>query len=189
MTGLDGAFLQALNGRNQADLDREISTEIQLGIFTRTMNIRQSIALTGVIVMLVFPGCTSPKYSSVASIPADKALVYIYRKAALGGIAGNHHIFVNGQPVTSLYSGSYYPYFATPGTNIISSKMISPAVLMNLTINAMFQDDVCRLDTEAGKTYYVQFRIATTLGPKITQVDAGKGTKDITKCKLAESLQ
>ena len=138
--------------------------------------------------MLVLTGCTAPKYSSVTSVPPDKALVYIYRKAALGGIAGNHHIFVNGQPVTSLYSGSYYPYFAAPGSNVFSSKMLSPAILMSLTMNVMFQDDLCRLDTEAGKTYYVQFKIATTWGPKIVPVDAGKGGGDIKKCRLAKPL-
>lgn len=147
------------------------------------------IAFAGAIAMLSLTGCTSPKYSAVASIPPDKALVYIYRKAALSGIAGNHHIFVNNQPVTSLYSGSYYPYFATPGTNIFSSKMISPAVIMNQIMNAMSEGDVCRLDAEAGKTYYVQFRIATTWGPKIRQVEAERGEKDVVKCRLAKSLQ
>jgi hypothetical protein len=154
------------------------------------MTIRHSLnAFIAVAVTFALVGCTAPRFSPVAVIPGDKALVYIYRKAALGGIAGNHHIFVNGQPVTSLYSGSYYPYFAVPGTNSFSSKMISPAILMDMTMNAMFQGDLCQLDTEAGKTYYVQFKIATTWGPKIMRADGDKGANDIKNCRLAKSLR
>jgi hypothetical protein len=153
------------------------------------MSTRQFITLVGTVIMVALSGCSAPRFSAVATIPPDKALVYIYRKAALGGIGGNHHIFVNGRATTSLYSGSYYPYFATPGTNHFSSKMISPAILMNVTMNAMFPDELCRLETEAGKTYYIQFKIATTWGPKIVQVDAGKGAKDIEKCRLAKELK
>ena len=153
------------------------------------MNIRQLIILAGATVILALTGCTAPKYSSVTSVPPDKALVYIYREAALGGIAGNHHIFVNGKPVTSLYSGSYYPYFATPGTNIFTSKMSSPAIGQNLIMNEEFKHRACWFNAEAGKTYYVQFKIATTWGPRLTQVDADTGAKDIVDCRLAEPLQ
>jgi hypothetical protein len=153
---------------------------------TRTLflNLLVMAALT-----LLSSGCTAPKFSPVGSIPNDKALVYIYRKAALGGIAGNHHIFANGHPVTSLYSGSYYPYLATAGTNIFSSQMISPSALMNLTINAISQDEMCRLDAQPGQTYYVQFKIATTWGPKIVLVDNNKGLNDIQNCHLAKPLK
>ena len=149
-------------------------------------NILQVLMVVAVTLVLV--GCAAPRFSPVATIPKDKALVYIYRNAALGGIAGNHHIFVNGQPVASLYSGSYYPYYATPGTNSFSSRMISPAGTMDAIINAISRGELCRLDVEAGHIYYIQFKIATTLGPKIVQVDADKGAKDIKKCRLANPL-
>ncbi len=64
--------------------------------------------------------------------------------------------------------------------------MISPAILMDITMNAMFQGDLCQLNAESGKTYYLQFKIATTWGPKIVQADADRGAKEIKKCRLAK---
>jgi hypothetical protein len=53
-------------------------------------------------------------------------------------------------------------------------------------MNANFRDRVCQVEAEAGKTYYVQFNIATSWGPKMTLVDAETGAKDIQKCRLAK---
>ena len=146
-------------------------------------------AALGMIVTLVVAGCTAPRFSPVATGPPDKALIYIYRKSHLGGIAGNHRIFVNGQAVTSLYNGSYYPYFAVPGTNRFSSRIVSPSAIMDATMNASFQGDRAQLNAEAGKTYYIQFKIGTTWGPKMAPVDAETGAKDIVKCRLAKALK
>lgn len=145
-------------------------------------------ALIAVVAVLDLSGCAGPKFSPVASVPSQKALVYIYRKSALGGIAGNHHIFVNGQPVTSLYSGSYFPYYATPGTNFLSSKLLSLSVMLNMVMNAEFKDRICRLDAEPGHTYYVQFHIADTWGPKMKIVDPAIGERDIQNCHLAKAI-
>jgi hypothetical protein len=134
-------------------------------------------------------GCTAPKFKTDNELLQDKALVYIYRKAYLSGIAGNHHIFVNGEPITSLYNGSYFPYLASPGTNRFNSKLSSPSIVMNLTMNAMFKDTLLQLNAEAGKTYYLQFKIATTWGPKIVEMDADTGAREIAKCRLAKPLQ
>jgi hypothetical protein len=147
-----------------------------------------SVFILGAMVSLLF-GCAGPKFSAVASVPPNKAVVYIYRKAALGGVLGNHHIFVNGKPVASLYSGSYYPYLADPGTNCLSSKMVSLAIAINMTMNAQFKHQVCCLNVEPGKTYYVQFEIATTWGPKMTEVNADTGSRDIQDCELAKALK
>ncbi len=46
-----------------------------------------------IVSTLALTGCTAPRFSAVATIPRDKALVYIYRKAALGGIAGKSSYF------------------------------------------------------------------------------------------------
>ena len=134
-------------------------------------------------------GCAGPKFSPVTAVPSGKAVIYVYRKAALGGVLGNHHIYANGQPVTSLYSGSYYPYLAEPGTNYLSSEMVSLAIAINMSMNAQFKHRVCRIEAEAGKTYYVQFEIATSWGPIMTEVDANTGSRDIRECNLAKALK
>jgi hypothetical protein len=138
------------------------------------------LALT-VSVSLV--GCTAPRFTPVTNVPPDKALVYIYRKAHISGSAGNHRIAVNGQRVTSLYNGSYYPYLASLGTNTFGSALFSPSWVLNLAIK---DDDLFKLNAETGKTYYLQFKIATTWGPKIVQMDKQIGAKEITKCRLAK---
>jgi Protein of unknown function (DUF2846) len=139
-------------------------------------------------VSLVPTGCTTPKFKPETDVPQDKVLVYIYRKAYLSGIAGNHHIFVNGQPITSLHNGSYCSYLASLGTNSFNSKAFSPAVMIDMTMNASFKDALLELNAEAGKTYYIQFKIATTWGPKMVEMDADTGAREIAKCRLAKPL-
>jgi hypothetical protein len=155
-----------------------------------TMTMRKIASIFIVVAMAsLLSGCVGPRFTPVTTVPADKALIYIYRNAAVGGVLGNHHVFANGKPITSLYSGSYYPYLAEPGTNYLSSKQYSLAVILDMTANINFRDRVCRIDAEASKTYYVQFEIATTWGPKLTQVNAEKGAKDIHDCDLAKPLK
>jgi hypothetical protein len=147
---------------------------------TPTTRFSLLLALTGSVFLV---GCTAPRFTPITSIPPDKALVYIYRKAHIIGSAGNHRIAVNGQRITSLYNGSYFPYFASPGTNAFGSALFSPSLALNLILR---DDDLFKLDAEAGKTYYLQFKIATTWGPKIVQMDEETGAQEMTKCRLAK---
>ena len=138
---------------------------------------------------LLLAGCGGIRFSPVAAVPKNKALIYVYREAAFSGMAGHHHIFVNDKAVADLRNGSYYPYIAEQGTNYFSSQLLSADWFVNMAANAQFKNRVCRVDAEAGHTYYVQFEIATTWGPRMTQVEADKGAKDIQDCKLAKSLE
>lgn len=141
------------------------------------------------VLALMLAGCAGQKFSPVATVPSDKALIYIYRRSALGGIAGNHHIFANGQQITSLYNGSYFPYLAAPGTNYFSSRIISLSAFIDMSMNEQFKHRVCVVNAEAGKTYYVQFEIETTWGPKMKEVEPAVGEKAIQKCRLAKPLR
>jgi hypothetical protein len=132
---------------------------------------------------LFLAGCTAPRFTPIASVPPDKALVYIYRKAHIAGSLSNHRIAVNGQRVTSLYNSSYYPYLASPDTNRFGFALFSPSWALNL---AMKDDDLFRLKTEAGETYYLQLKTATMWGPKIVQIDEETGKREITGCRLAK---
>ncbi|HEY5070202.1 MAG TPA: hypothetical protein VII37_10440, partial [Candidatus Acidoferrum sp.] len=62
------------------------------------------------------------------------------------------------------------------------------AVMIDMTMNASFKDALLELNAEAGKTYYIQFKIATTWGPKLVEMDADTGAREIAKCRLAKPL-
>ena len=60
-------------------------------------------------------------YKKVEVMPSNKALVYIYRPSGMGA-AIYYDVKANGKVVTTLYSGSYYPYVADPGEIEFSAK-------------------------------------------------------------------
>lgn len=128
-------------------------------------------------------GCaTGTKFTAVDKAPDDKALIYVYRMFNVGGMAASHSIYANGELVADFWNGSYYPYFVSPGKVRFSSKCQSP----NWAINAVgSSDNLLTIDAVSGHTYYAQFHIGDTWGPKLVMVPEDVGAKKIQKCHLA----
>jgi hypothetical protein len=76
--------------------------------------------------------------------------------------AGDYQILVNDRRIANLYNGSYYPYLASPGTNSFGNELVSVDWPVDATLNAHSKDHMLQLNTEAGKTYYLQLKIANT---------------------------
>jgi len=130
-------------------------------------------------------------FTPVASAPPDKALVYIYRKTYFAGSGGHYLILVNGHRIANLHNGCYYPYLASPGTNSFGNElltMIGSQWATAMWLNDHSKDHMLQLNTEAGKTYYLQLKIANTWWPKIVQMDDETGAKEIARCSLGTAL-
>jgi len=114
----------------------------------------QSLLLVLAITFL-FTSCVTPNFEPVASVPEGKTLVYIYRKAHISGAAGRHLICVNGEPVGILPNGSYFPYLASPGTNLLSSSFATTVLVNGVPIpkSLLAGPHLLTLIAEPGRTY------------------------------------
>jgi Protein of unknown function (DUF2846) len=111
-------------------------------------------------------------YKRVEAVPSAKALVYIYRPSGMGG-AVYYDVKANGKVVTTLYSGSYYPYVTDPGEIEFSAKTEA--------------SDEVTIDAKANQTYFLRGSVG--LGffvghPHLTVVPAEEAEKEIVDCKL-----
>jgi hypothetical protein len=106
-------------------------------------------------------------YKRVEAVPSAKALVYIYRPSGMGG-AVYYDVKANGKVVTTLYSGSYYPYVTDPGEIEFSAKTEA--------------SDEVTIDAKANQTYFLRGSVG--LGffvghPHLTVVPAEEAEKEI----------
>lgn len=99
-------------------------------------------------------GCGGSKlgeaYMRVELVPSDKALIYIYRIPAFVGGIYSIGITANGQEITSLPEGGFYPYLADPGETEISTKMV------------IARGESVTVQGKGGQTYYLE--VSTTAG-------------------------
>ena len=127
-------------------------------------------------------GCaTGPKFAPVDKIPDGKAVIYVYRMFNIGGVASSHRIYANGELVADFDNASYYPYIVSPGKVMFSSKSESPKWVIDL---ANSKDNLLTIDAVGGQTYYAEFHIGDTWGPKLILVSQEVGSERIQKCHL-----
>lgn len=144
---------------------------------TRRTAIRWSAGAALAAACALMTGCaTGPAFQKVEAVPAEKALVYIYRPSTLHGAALVPIVVVNDFGARPLKSGSYYTYVAPPGP-------------MTVAINHTGRKTVS-LDLKAGETYYVRGgTIVMGMGiPYIETVAADKALPELAECKLAPEL-
>lgn len=139
------------------------------------MNLNKTIAALAIgSVSLMLNGCASlgASYSPDTGAPKDKATVYVYRPSGFGA-AISYTVSVNGTEASSLPSGGYFVYYATPGENEFTAKTEAKT---SVTI-----------DAKAGETYFVKgtMGMGVLVGhPHLTQVANDVGAKEIASCKM-----
>ena len=128
------------------------------------------------LVALFLTGCASlgPVYTPVASVPQDKAVIYIYRSPSFvgGAVSYDVHDGENGV-VTSLPNGGYYPYIRSPGEVEIWAKTESKSSVT--------------LDLKAGDVKYVKgtLGVGVLVGrPHLSVVSDEVGQSEIKECKM-----
>ncbi|MBI5058086.1 MAG: DUF2846 domain-containing protein [Nitrospirae bacterium] len=139
-------------------------------IITKLLTI--SLLLAG---MLVLSNCASlgPVYQKVEMVPDNVGLVYIYRPSGFVGGGVSYDIKVGETPITTLYSGGYYPYFSNPGEVEFWAQTESKSSVT--------------LDIKAGQTYYIKGTVGVGIfvgRPHLMVMSPETAEKEIVECKL-----
>ncbi len=142
---------------------------------------KKTFALFGFLWICLAFGCATTtqmgsSFAPVTQVPNDKAVVYVYKAKAYGGAL--YKLTANGEPVTQLQKGGYYPYIADPGLVKFSAytlgrigDMIPIEPTHSLEINV-----------SADEIHYV--KITSGLSVRLVEVPQEKAQKELKKCKL-----
>lgn len=102
------------------------------------------------LICLVGCSATGPVFKDVATVSAEKSLIYVYRPSALFNSGGYPNLYVNGRDHGPLYNGGYIPVVTAPGATTLVLKgefatwgMQKP---IGITLNAV-----------AGKKHFARF--------------------------------
>ena len=132
------------------------------------------------IAILLAAGCAStprPLYAPEAAVPADRAVVYVYRDAGVIGGAVAYTVSANGTPIAKLPPGGYFPYYAKPGEIEFTARTEATT---SVTI-----------DARAGQTYYIKGSIGIGLlvgHPHLVVVANEVGAAEIAACTLVPGV-
>jgi hypothetical protein len=136
---------------------------------------RSVLILICLIAALTLNSCASlgPPYQKVATIPDDKGLVYIYRPGSFIGGGVSYDVKIGETPITTLYTGGYYPYFSKPGEVEFWAKTESKSSVT--------------LDVKPGQTYYIKGTVGVGFivgRPHLMVVEPNVAETEIAECKL-----
>lgn len=113
-------------------------------------------------------------FSPEPSVPTGKALVYVYKAKTYG--KSLYKLTANGEPITQLQRGGYFPYFADPGALVLATYKrprfgeLIPDPVHDLTIHV-----------SAGEIRYVT--ITSGLVVHLVEVSPDVANKEMSKCK------
>ena len=123
-------------------------------------------------------GCASgPPFQPEASVPSDKAVIYVYRPSVMQGAVFIPDVTVGDNTPVALKNGGYFATFVLPGDVLVS---ISNVGKRSLTISAT-----------AGESYYVKGGTIRMAGgyPALSLVPREAALPEIKECKLIDSRQ
>jgi hypothetical protein len=119
-------------------------------------------------------GCASlgEPYQPVSAVPADKALVYIYRPKSFVGAAISYTVHVGNVPAVKLVNGGYTTFIADPGETEFWAKTEARSSVTEFL--------------KAGNVYYLKGGVGIGLvagRPKLGFVSAQAGQLEIASCR------
>ena len=124
-------------------------------------------------------------FQPTAEIPADKAVVYIYRPAGsgAGGQAIPFGVKANGKVEITLVQGGYYAYISEPGRiefSAFETGFMAPTSVSSITV-----------DAKAGLAYYLKGAHGKGLGGRahLESVSPEAGASEIANCKVITTAQ
>jgi hypothetical protein len=129
-----------------------------------------------VVISTVFTSCGANGTSFVpVNPPPGKGVVYIYQQTRLGCVATGT-LKANGNLITIIRHGGYFPYVGQPGDTIFVTKID--------------WNRKATVRVEQGKSKYLKAEIAqpTARILKLTEVPASIGASEIKECKLLEPI-
>jgi hypothetical protein len=128
------------------------------------------------ILLLSTYSCSKPKlgdpFKKIDTIPANKAVIYLYRPFADMPSIYNERIGVtmNGREIVSLPSAGYYPYMVDAGGVTLTTKF------------GIASTDAVTIDARAGQSYFIRINLRSgAIRPSaiITIVRSEVGEKQI----------
>lgn len=123
-------------------------------------------------------GCASgPPFQPIASVPSDKAVIYVYRPAVMHGAVYSPGVTIGDNAPVALSNGGYFTTFVLPGDVLVS---ISNVGKRSLTISAI-----------AGESYYIKGGTVLMAGgfPALSVVSPEAASQEIKDCKLIDNSQ
>ena len=136
---------------------------------------RINFSLFAAVAAFALAGCAhGPIFREAEDPPPDRARIFFYRPGALTGAAGNYGIKRVESKLGVLRNGSYFPYFAEPGTHTFYNEGISGYT--KVTVEVL-----------AGETYFIRGRLKGFLGSsfKLELVHPMIGRSEIMDCRLS----
>jgi hypothetical protein len=120
-----------------------------------------------------------PGFQQKVTIPADKALIYIYRPGGFtGGLGMPFGLKANGKTLITLVQEGYYAYLTEPGQIEFTTYEIgfmAPSSVFSITVDAKVQ-----------QVYYLKGAHGKGAGGRasLQLVSPEAGTGEIANCKL-----
>jgi hypothetical protein len=136
----------------------------------------------------VLAGCSTSGPAFQEENPAEaRALVYVYRQSKTGGSASAFKIFANGQHITNMSNGGYFPYSAPVGQLDLSAKIKANVLNFGFFLPFVAKPEL-RLDVAPGETYFVELQFGSVSGTKLIQVDGRVGLQQIRSCNRTKAI-
>jgi len=158
------------------------------------IKLQNSILFLALSAALLCAGCaTGPSNTQTQApritVPAGKALVYLYRKPDMLLCMDTASIKANGQLIGYSKNGNYISHIASPGKIVLLANK-GPGFTNFGLISVIQNKSQIELNAEAGKTYYVRVflepaGLAGGFTPKMEWVRNETGAAEISKCKMS----
>jgi len=144
-----------------------------------------------IFIAIIFNSCGAirnkgPEFSGeFKSAGEGKALIYIYREnKAMVGVDNWWVLYANGKPIMEVNDGSYFVYETDPGL-IAFSALQKPGLIAAPIVKLTAKEKECmKLNVEAGKTYYLEFKLKFC-GTNLFEVPEAKAKTAIVKCRYS----
>jgi hypothetical protein len=132
-----------------------------------------------------------PSFKPGETIPADKAIIYVYRPnnpigagewffgtGSAADVGIHFPVKANGKLVTTLVKGGYYAYLTEPGQIVFTAfdnGFMAPSSVFSITV-----------DAKAGQAYYLKGAHGKGMAgrARLTLVPPEVGASEITNCQL-----
>ncbi len=142
---------------------------------------RRSFVISAAVAVpsLLAAGCatTGDAFTAPPAVPADKALVYVYRTGRLDGGALTPSVTFAKSVKVALTRSGYYGYLAEPGALHVRITDVGTRVIS--------------LDVKAGQTYYLRGGLIFMAGgyPFLDVLTADVALPELKECRLISRVE
>lgn len=136
--------------------------------------------LGAIALVLILTGCSGPNGPRFQEqpIPGAKAVVYVYRPAAMGASLTEYKLWANGRHFATVGNGTFVRLHADPGPLVLRATAKANALNFGPMLLMMKTPEV-DLVVEEGERYFLNLNVNGFPGPRLTIVDDHMGRAQI----------